>query len=99
LTGRTLSAADAHRIGLIDHVTPDDPAVIALAWARTSFESFSAAGLKFAVQAIRAELTERVRTRLPELEALYLTELMSTRDANEGLRAFLEKRPPNWTDR
>jgi len=36
---------------------------------------------------------------LPELERLYLTELMSTHDAAEGIAAFLEKRAPKWTDR
>jgi cyclohexa-1,5-dienecarbonyl-CoA hydratase len=30
--------------------------------------------------------------------ALYLDELMSTHDALEGVRAFLEKRAPEWTN-
>ncbi|HEX6384624.1 MAG TPA: hypothetical protein VF177_08145, partial [Anaerolineae bacterium] len=33
---------------------------------------------------------------LPELERLYLEDLMSTADAQEGLAAFLEKRTPIW---
>ena len=33
---------------------------------------------------------------LPELERQYLDELMSEPDAEEGIRAFLEKRPPRW---
>jgi len=31
-------------------------------------------------------------------ENVYMKELMSTKDAHEGLRAFLEKRPPSWLD-
>ena len=31
-----------------------------------------------------------------DVEALYLDELMVTDDAAEGLRAFLDKRPPVW---
>ena len=31
------------------------------------------------------------------LEKLYMDELMQTRDANEGLRSFLEKRRPDWS--
>ena len=38
-------------------------------------------------------------TALSRLEALYLDELMGTEDAEEGLRAFLAKRPPAWKDR
>jgi cyclohexa-1,5-dienecarbonyl-CoA hydratase len=40
-----------------------------------------------------------VRTKLAALEQQYLTRLMSTRDAVEGLTAFLEKRPARWEDR
>ena len=35
-----------------------------------------------------------VRHRLAEVERLYLDRLMTTRDANEGLVAFLAKRKP-----
>ena len=37
-----------------------------------------------------------VRHRLAEVERLYLDRLMQTRDANEGLVAFLAKRKPHW---
>ncbi len=30
---------------------------------------------------------------------MYLQELMSTADALEGLRAFVEKREPSWSNR
>jgi len=99
LTGRTLTATEAHQIGLVDEVTSADPAAEAMAWARTWFTRFSASSLRLAVRAIRADLTDRVRVRLPELEAMYLEELMATKDANEGLLAFLEKRLPVWSDR
>jgi cyclohexa-1,5-dienecarbonyl-CoA hydratase len=33
---------------------------------------------------------------LPEVESLYLNELMETEDANEGINSFLEKRKPVW---
>ena len=40
-----------------------------------------------------------VRRRLAEVERLYLDRLMHTRDANEGLAAFLAKRKPEWEHR
>ena len=36
---------------------------------------------------------------LRRIEGIYLDELMKTADANEGLKAFLEKRKPVWKDR
>ena len=39
------------------------------------------------------------RETLPALEQLYLTDLMSTHDAVEGIAAFMERRPPVWTNR
>ncbi len=96
LTGRIVSAAEAHEMGLIDAVAPADPAETALTWARAHFASRSASSLRFAVKAVRAGLAARVRTELPALEAIYLSELMATHDATEGLKAFLEKRPPAW---
>ena len=42
---------------------------------------------------------ELARARLSDVEGLYLDQLMSTRDANEGLAAFIEKRAPRWEHR
>jgi cyclohexa-1,5-dienecarbonyl-CoA hydratase len=36
---------------------------------------------------------------LAEVEDLYLHELMKTKDANEGVRAFMEKRKPEWRNK
>lgn len=96
LTGRIVTAPEALEMGLIDEIAGGDPADAALAWAQAGFSGHSAASLRLAVRAIRAELTARVRDELPVLEELYLQELMATHDANEGLRAFLDKRPPVW---
>lgn len=96
LTGRIVTASEARELGLVDEVTAGDPADAAIAWAQTHFSSRSAISLRMAVRAVRADLAERLRHELPKLEALYLGELMATHDAHEGLRAFLEKRPPQW---
>lgn len=96
LTGRTVSAPDAQGMGLVDEVLDSDPMEAALAYARTHLLPKSAASLRFAAKAVRTELRSKLLTELPALERLYLDELMATADAEEGLRAFLEKRQPVW---
>jgi cyclohexa-1,5-dienecarbonyl-CoA hydratase len=98
LSGRSVDAAEALRLGLVNAVA-DDPEAAALAWFDEHLAKRSASSLGFAVRAARLGLVERVRAKLAALEELYLTGLMSTRDAAEGLTAFLEKRPARWEDR
>jgi cyclohexa-1,5-dienecarbonyl-CoA hydratase len=43
-------------------------------------------------------LRTRLAAELPEVERIYLKELMATDDAVEGLHAFLEKRAAAWRD-
>jgi enoyl-CoA hydratase/carnithine racemase len=45
---------------------------------------------------VRGPMIEAVRNRFADVESLYLDKLMKTRDANEGLAAFIEKRKPQW---
>ncbi len=97
LSGRSIDAQEAFRIGLADQIA-DDPESAALAYARDSLLPRSASSLRFAVKAARLGLAKRLGGELAELEALYLDELMASGDAEEGLRAFLEKRNPVWRD-
>lgn len=96
LTGRSVTAAEALTMGLVDEVTVEDPVDAALWWLRTHLATRSAMSLRLAVKAVRSGFSARLRTELPVLEAMYLDELMVTHDAVEGLRAFMEKRPPDW---
>jgi cyclohexa-1,5-dienecarbonyl-CoA hydratase len=99
LSGRTVDAAEALRIGLADRLLPAGEGEAALdGWFAESLLPLSASSLRHARSAARWDLHRRLREGLPELEALYLDVLMSTHDAVEGLRAFLEKRAPSWKD-
>ena len=56
----------------------------------------SASSLKFAVKAARKTFNHIMKNKLPELENEYLGRLMDTKDANEGIQSFIEKRKPVW---
>jgi cyclohexa-1,5-dienecarbonyl-CoA hydratase len=98
LSGRSIDAAEALRVGLVNAVA-EDPEAAALSFFDQHLAGRSAASLAFAVRAARHGLVERVRAKLAALEELYLRDLMSNRDPVEGLTAFLEKRPARWEDR
>jgi len=97
-SGRSISASEAHAAGLV-HTVFDDPETAALAYFSQHLAGKSAASLACALAAARGPLIRDVRQRLAEVERLYLDRLMATRDANEGLTAFLAKRKPQWEHR
>ncbi len=93
VTGRSIGAEHALRIGLIQDVS-DDPAAAADAYFTEHVASLSASSVRFAERAARISLVRSIEQDLPALERLYLEQLMETHDANEGINAFLEKRSP-----
>lgn len=97
-SGRSIDAARAHALGLV-HTVFDDPERAALAYFEQHLADKSAVALACALAAARGGLVRDVRQRLAEVERLYLDRLMATRDANEGLAAFVAKRRPQWQHR
>lgn len=98
LTGRSVGAEEALAIGLVDDISAE-PEATAGAWVTKHLSGLSGAAIRYATRAARTPWMGRFREDLAALERLYLDDLMGTRDALEGLRAFLERRDPVWSDR
>ena len=99
LTGDTLDAAAAERLGLVNAVFPAaEFDARADEWLQRLYRQ-SASSLRFAKRAFRLAQSADFDERLATTERLYLEELMKTSDANEGVAAFMEKRKPAWTGR
>jgi len=97
VSGRSVTAEEALALGLVTAVSEDPTAWWRDRYAAT-FARTSASSLRFAERAARMDLVRRMEADLPRLERLYLDELMSTADANEGIEAFLARRRPTWTN-
>lgn len=99
LSGSAWDTADAVAVGLVDRATPRGKLEETLQeWLSNDFLPRSAAGLKHAARASRWRKLEVLENVLPVLERVYLRELGADPDGFEGIRAFLEKRPPLWHD-
>jgi len=96
LTGRTVDAEEAARTGLVNRLIDGDPVAEGISFAR-EFSGYSLAVLGFARDAVRratdAPLDEGLR-----IEAGLSTLAFQTRDAAEGMAAFIEKRKPVFKD-
>jgi enoyl-CoA hydratase len=94
-TGRMIDAAESLRIGLADRVVPDAALdSSALAWAAEL-----AAGPTAAIAVAKRVITAGFDAPLSEalaLEAAGFRECFATKDAAEGVAAFLEKRTPHF---
>ena len=98
LSGRSIDGAEAVRIGLANQAA-DDPEGAALSYFETHLAAKSGSSLRHAVRAARVDFVERVSAKIDAVEKMYLEDLMSTRDAIEGLEAFVSKRPAKWENR
>ena len=99
VSGEVIDAVEAERIGLVDRVVARDALDSAVESELAGLRSSSAAVLRLTKRAVRESLGLTFEQGLAALEDLYQYELMTTADAQEGLRAFVEKRKPVWQDR
>jgi enoyl-CoA hydratase len=98
LTGEMIDAAEAHRIGLVNRVVP---AAELLDAARTMLAGILAQGPLAVAHCIEAEDSgyDLPLDDAMALEASYFGLLSASNDKAEGMRAFLEKRPAQFSGR
>jgi enoyl-CoA hydratase/carnithine racemase len=98
LTGASVNAADAARMGLVNRVVPADRLTEETeAWARV-IASKSPLTLKFGKEAFYAQREQSLDDAYDHA-ARVMVENMLARDAEEGISAFIEKRHPVWEGR
>ncbi len=98
LTGATLSAEEALRLGFASQLVSGAEDV--LAFYREHLAPLSAQALRQATKVSRraSGLLAALEGPLQAAEAQYLAEVVTSHDGNEGIAAFLERRAPAWKD-
>jgi enoyl-CoA hydratase/carnithine racemase len=95
-TGRMVTAAEAHAIGLVDLVVPDDSVYQAAQDMVKRYAAGPALALRAAKQAIDHGLEVDLATGL-EIERVQFAALFGTEDQRAGMRGFLENGPGQAT--
>jgi len=95
LTGDPINAQEAYRIGLVNQVVPPDKLEEAVNAMVKRLISKGAVALDYTKKAVNKTMNVSVHEAI-EYEAKLFSDIFKTEDANEGAKAFLEKRKPNF---
>ncbi|HEY4052099.1 MAG TPA: enoyl-CoA hydratase/isomerase family protein [Terriglobales bacterium] len=99
LTGKTISGTEAAAIGLATVSVHENELDTIVGECLDRIRVLSPAALVLTKKAVYVWDAMHFDKGLARAEKIYLEELMKTEDAQEGIRAFLEKRQPQWKNR
>jgi cyclohexa-1,5-dienecarbonyl-CoA hydratase len=99
LTGDTISGAEAARIGLVWRSVPGDRLDAEAQAVIDRFRGLSASALRLARRTLRGAMRLPLHQAIAEASDLQTRSIPDMADAQEGLRAFIEKRQPVWSHR
>jgi enoyl-CoA hydratase len=98
LTGDPIDAREAHRLGLVSRVVPDELLVEDALALAAKIATKSPLALRMAKEAVNAAFEMSLTDALAHERRLFYL-LFASEDQKEGMAAFLEKRPPEFTGR
>lgn len=96
LTGEPITAQTAYAIGLVNQIAEAQALEKAISFAE-QFTKYSRRTVELALAAIKDAQPAQTNAGFAH-EIAMARRVFSTRDADEGMRAFLEKRPPEFND-
>ncbi|HEV7788338.1 MAG TPA: crotonase/enoyl-CoA hydratase family protein [Pseudonocardia sp.] len=96
LTGDFLDAADAHRYGLVNRLTPTGGALDAALGLAAKISANGPLAVRLSKQII-VESADWSSADMWDQQAKIIEPVFSSADAREGAQAFAEKRAPVWT--
>lgn len=99
LSGKIIDAKEAERIGLVNKVIPLETFESGIQEFIQPFLDLSFIGIKYSKKGINLGMETNFADGLEKIEKIYRDELMSSEDAHEGLKSFLEKRKPVWKNK
>ena len=96
MTGELLTAEQGHALGLVNHVVSENALDSKADELLGVLRSLSAPALEMARRAMTESSGLPFDEALKRSEDVYLNRLMSRKDPQEGIEAFIAKRPPKW---
>lgn len=99
LTGEAITAERAAELGLVTRLVPEAKLDATVDELVSRITSHSGPVLAMAKKAILGGMGLSLRDSLKKSMGIFLNELYKLEDSQEGLRALVEKRKPNWKNR